>query len=489
MTTGSGGGDFPIAQTPTAKRAFDAEDSDYDDDEYDPVDGLLSVNGKPGRPEDPRKLSPLYSNPESIRHYSASPLQNGRLSPIPTLRVANMPGPNTYCGRASAASRKFWQQNKHVMLVAISQFFGSLMNLTARLLELEGEGMHPLQVLFARQSLTMVCCVAYMYWKGVKDFPFGAREVRYLLVLRGLAGFFGIYGMWYSMMYLPLADATVITFLAPSVAGYICHVVLHEPFTRREQIASYIALAGVVLIARPTSLFSSSSTETAAAATEVPSNMTNTLPGMEHEATTAERLTAIGVGLIGVLGAGITFATIRHIGKRAHPLISVNYFATWSTIVTVTVLTVAPALNIGQPALHFALPSSIRQWVMLTLLGIFGFALQFMMTAGLGGDKSNRANAMIYTHMLFAAGFDRFVFGHVMGWLSLIGCGCIIGSALWVIFSKRPPTQGRESNDLEAAGLRDGESVHMLLHGDSDQNEDDRDVEDDIQLQQIRRGV
>jgi drug/metabolite transporter (DMT)-like permease len=56
--------------------------------------------------------------------------------------------------------------------------------------------------------------------------------------------------MWYSMMYLPLAEATVITFLAPSVAGYLCHLVLKDPFTRKEQLGSFVALAGVILIAQ-----------------------------------------------------------------------------------------------------------------------------------------------------------------------------------------------------------------------------------------------
>ncbi|KAI4681847.1 uncharacterized protein J4E84_007444 [Alternaria hordeiaustralica] len=52
-------------------------------------------------------------------------------------------------------------------------------------------------------------------------------------------------------MYLPLADATVITFLSPSLACWACSYFINEPFTRMEQIAAYISLFGVVLIARP----------------------------------------------------------------------------------------------------------------------------------------------------------------------------------------------------------------------------------------------
>src|SRR3954464_9901635 len=60
-----------------------------------------------------------------------------------------------------------------------------------------------------------------------------------------------------SLLYLPLADATVITFLAPSLACWACSFLINEPFTRMEQIAAYVSLFGVVLIARPISFFSS----------------------------------------------------------------------------------------------------------------------------------------------------------------------------------------------------------------------------------------
>lgn len=40
----------------------------------------------------------------------------------------------------------FWLRQKGVTLVLLSQFFGALMNVTTRLLEIEREGLHPLQV-------------------------------------------------------------------------------------------------------------------------------------------------------------------------------------------------------------------------------------------------------------------------------------------------------------------------------------------------------
>ncbi|POR38141.1 Putative membrane protein [Tolypocladium paradoxum] len=377
---------------------------------------------------------------EEFRQLSPSPAPSARLSPVPHGPYNPLPGHVSLEPRTSSPLKRFWERNKPAVLVALSQLFGALMNLSARFLELEGEGMHPVQVLLLRQSLTAVCCLTYMWWMRIPDSPFGKREIRWLLVARGCTGFFGIFGMWYSMMYLPLADATVITFLAPGVAGFLCYFLLHEPFTRIERLATVVALLGVVLIARPTALFSRSSSggeEPSSPTSEPPEQ--GGLPGVDHQTTAQERLVAVGVALLGVLGAAGAFATLRTIGKRAHPLISVNFFGMISTVICLLVLGLAPALDVGQPALRWITPTSAKQWILLLTLGALGFIMQYLLTAGLSADKSNRANAMVYTHMLFAVAFDRWVFGHRMGLMSFLGCALIMGSAVGVVFMRKQP--------------------------------------------------
>lgn len=286
-------------------------------------------------------------------------------------------------------------------------------------------------------------------------------------------------------MYLPLAEATVIAFLAPTVAGYICHLVIKTPFTRREQLASLVALAGVILIARPTSLFNTSPPgDSVAAPPEAAGNTTTQHRHSVEDATPAERLLGIGQGLVGVLGAGVAFFAIRCIGTRAHALISVNYFSVWCSIVSVTALTFAPMLNIGQPEIRFGVPSSPYLWMVLISLGLSGFIMQFMLTSGLGKEGSNRANAMIYTHMLFAAGFDRFIFGHQMGFVSIVGCGLIIGSALWVALSKKEEHGKAEGGMEETAGGGGGVESVPMLRRDNVESEDEE--EEGIPLGRVR---
>jgi drug/metabolite transporter (DMT)-like permease len=469
-----------LPQTPRAKTRFDEED-----EADNIIDGLDAVGTKATKVAQPQQRTGPFLDPDAFRRLSASPFSEmGELANMPPGR-ARAPSldderPMTRLGGLRLSLRRFWRRNKPVLFVFFAQLFGALMNLSARLLELDGKGLNPLQLLFVRMSLTTIASCTYMYWRKVPHFPLGAKSVRWLLVARGLSGFFGIFGMWYSMMYIPLAEATVITFIVPTAAGYICHLLLHDPFTRKEQIAGFVAFAGVVLIARPTSLFSlGETTAPPSSPVDLPGNLTQPHEVLAEHATPSQRLTAIGVALLGVLGGSGAFTTIRAIGQRAHPLISVNYFSTWCTIVTTTILTTAPLLGVGQPGLSFDFPHSPWQWMLLLFICVCGFATQFLMTAGLAGERSNRATAMVYTHMLFAAGFDRWVFGHEMDTISLAGCGLIVCSALWAALSKKPEPSSALA-DVEVARATGTEAMPMLGL------EEESDEEESISLQRIR---
>lgn len=366
----------------------------------------------------------------------------------------------------------------------ISQLFGTFMNVTTRLLEMEGndgKGYHPFQILFARMGITCICASIYMWYKKTEHFPFGLKEVRPLLVARGLTGFFGVFGMYYSLLYLPLADATVITFLAPSLACWACSYLINEPFTKMEQIAAYVSLFGVVLIARPVSFFSSiSQSETSidsGSIASLPSPANGTSPKFAadyDQVTPAQRATAVGVAMLGVLGAAGAYTTIRWIGKRAHPLLSVNYFATWCTIVSIVAM-------LALPDVGFLLPRSMKDWAMLFFLGICGFIMQFLLAAGLQHEKSSRATNMVYTQMLFALAFDKLVWGTTPGVLSIMGSSLILGSAIYVAMHKESPRQREGQGE---ATNRDEERAFLSPNLEADDREEGEGR--DIQMRPLR---
>lgn len=423
-------------------------------------------------------------DPEAFRRLSISTISSMGLhsrgvSPFPNAPVE----PKTW----QTLLMGFWHRNQGLLLVAFSQLFGSLMNVTTRLLELEGDGMHPLQVLFSRMVLTSIFCWTWLWWKKIPS-PLGIKGIRWLLIARSVAGFFGIYGMYFSLQYLPIADASVITFLAPSVASYACYVFLKEPFPRSAQYASLVSLFGVILIARPTSFFSRSSPP--AVEFPVPSNNSTAPPAYGADfpiPTSAQRLSAVAVAMLGVFGSAGAFTTIRWIGNRAHPLISVNYFAMMCTVISTLALSLAQPLNLSS-TLHFALPAGIRQWLMLLFLGVCGFIMQFLLTMGLAaGGRSNgaRATNMIYTQMLFALSLDKLVFGQTPGWWSLAGSGLILGSAMYVALQKQQSETGATAQAREVdeelgnrnSGVTEEEEMAMLRLSGSPRDSGDGEAE------------
>ena len=85
----------------------------------------------------------------------------------------------------------YWTRNKGLAYMLLAQVFGVLMNVTTRLLEVEGnkgEGLHPFQILFARMFITVVLASAWMWYKKTPHFPLGKPEVRGLLAARCFGG-------------------------------------------------------------------------------------------------------------------------------------------------------------------------------------------------------------------------------------------------------------------------------------------------------------
>lgn len=131
-------------------------------------------------------------------------------------------------------------------------------------------------------------------------------------------------------------------------------------------------------------------------------------------ATPEERSLAVLLGVLGTFGAAAAYSTIRVIGKRAHSLVSVNYFAVLATVGSCLIILVHPDLD-------FKLPENAMQWYdcclaissymmlenntqaanfllsrfLLVAIGVAGFLLQFLLTEGLQREKAGRATNLI----------------------------------------------------------------------------------------------
>ncbi|KAK8193420.1 hypothetical protein HDK77DRAFT_372930 [Phyllosticta capitalensis] len=334
------------------------------------------------------------------------------------------------------ARKRWWIRNRGWVLVLLSESFGACMAAMARLLENEEDessSMHPMQIIFVRMGLTAVFSMTYMWATKVPHYPWGEKDLRLLLTLRGFTGFFGLSMFYWALQYLPLAETTVITFLTPMLVPWACALFFGQPLSKKVIFAGLFSFAGVIIIAQPPWLFPNHHEE-------VP------------DASAAMRTIAVTGLLLGAVTATASYTIIRGIGYRAHALISVNYYSLTSTLGSGLFLLFAPGIG-------FQLPANGRQWTLLAILGCSGFLLQFLLTAGLQHDKSAVATSMMYSQVLFALVLDKAIWGNVPGFASLCGGVLVLASTIYVAFqgSSDTPSKTKQNDEEEPLLAKQGE--------------------------------
>ncbi|KAF8810384.1 hypothetical protein BYT27DRAFT_6493655, partial [Phlegmacium glaucopus] len=327
-----------------------------------------------------------------------------------------------------------------------------------------------LELVVVRMIITYICCITYMVARKIPDPILGPKGIRLLLVFRGFIGFFGLFGVYYSLQYLSLSDATVLTFLAPMVTAMAGAFFLGEIFARREAFAGFVSLIGVVLIARPTAIFGAAShPHSPITVIPVTDGQVIVPTSATEKGTQSERLIAVGVALIGVLGQSGAYTTIRAIGTRAHAMHTTTFFALMCIVVSILgiIATKAPII----------IPTRIDWLALLLMIGMFGFIAQALLTMGLQRETAGRAAMAIYTQIVFAAILEKIVFHAVPTALSIIGTLLIMISACYVALTKEqdPPAPKsiqirRLSQDIELeegllSSLReDGDKLGRNVH-------------------------
>lgn len=292
----------------------------------------------------------------------------------------------TMTSTAHSAHRTRVLLSPGIRYMAMGAFAFSVMS---ALVKLAGRRLPTQEVVLARGVLTMLFSWWGAHRAGARAFGHQPR----LLVVRGIFGFIALSGFYYSLMHLPLADATVIQYANPVFAALLAVPLLGERLRAAEIVGVVACVAGVTLVARPTFLFAS-----AAALDPV----------------------AVTAGVIGAIASAAAYVTVRKLGTGEHPLVIVFYFALVSTIGS------APF------ALADATWPTGTEWLVLLALGIATQAGQVNMTKGLQRERAGRATAVGYLQILFAGIWGILFFGERPGALTLIGAALIVGGTLAV---------------------------------------------------------
>lgn len=300
-------------------------------------------------------------------------------------------------GEAPARGSGFSLGMRYMALAALAF---SVMSL---LVKVGGQRLPPQEMVMVRAIITMILSAWAV--RRARVSPWGARDKRGLLVLRGLVGFGALSCFYHSIVHLPLADATVIQYTNPVFAGLLAVPFLGERLRRREVASVLVSMAGVALVMRPSFLFG-------------------------HGA--ALNPVTVGIGLLGAFFSSTAYICVRKLGATEHPAVIVFYFS---------FVSVFAALPTALPGALWATP---REWLVLLALGISTQVGQVALTHGLRLERAGRATATGYLQIVFAALWGVIFFAELPDWGTFLGAALIIGSTL--ALARRPkPEPARES--------------------------------------------
>lgn len=315
--------------------------------------------------------------------------------------------------------RQHIEKDLGLYFVIGSELCNSWMLVATKLLENDEVGsedpINPLQILVVRMTVTYIGCLIYFKTRNIENAPFGPKELRWVMSIRGLCGFFAVAGLYYSLINLSVSDVIVIQFLGPTATSLLAYLLLKERFTKVEVIGGLASLGGVLLIAKPPFLFGNS------LETDVDNNVETSDPRL--------RLLGVFGAFIGMISGSGALTAIRYVGHRADPVVLVSYFALIATIASFLTIILVPSLS-------FKLPQSLKQWTLFGVIGVTGFFMQLLMTSGIQSEKASRAASMMYTQIIFGIAWEFIIWHHLPSLLSWFGITIILISSFCTIYFK-----------------------------------------------------
>jgi len=220
-----------------------------------------------------------------------------------------------------------------------------------------------------------------------------------LLFLRGVLGFVALSCVYYAVIHLPLAEATVIQFTNPVLTALLAAPLLGESLRRTEVLLVLMSLLGVVVVARP--------------------------PFLVGDAAAGLDPYAVGVALAGAVFTAAAYVMVRRL-RREEPLLIVFYFAAVS---------VAASIPMVVPV--FTMPRG-WEWGLLLAIGVTTHMGQLFLTRGLQTERAGRATAVGYLQIVFATLLGAVFFGELPDGWTWVGAAAIVLST--VLLARVRPT-------------------------------------------------
>jgi drug/metabolite transporter (DMT)-like permease len=243
-----------------------------------------------------------------------------------------------------------------------------------------GTPLHPLQISHGRFVFAFMglLCVAVVLRHKIK-----APDIK-LHISRTLCGATGVTLMFAAVAFIPLSDATAISFLNPVFGMLLAIPFLGEKVGPWRWAAAAIAFVGALVLLRPSP-------------------------------DTFQVASMLALGAAFAMGCELIF--IKKLADREPPMqiLLVNNFIGWILMSTVMI--------------PFWIAPTTAQWGVLVALGVMMAAAQTCFINAMARADASYVTPFSYLTLIFAAAYDWAIFKSVPDWISVLGAVIIMSGA------------------------------------------------------------
>lgn len=254
---------------------------------------------------------------------------------------------------------------------------------------LGSRGFPVVEIIAFRAAISLVLSLAVVLRKGI---PILGQQ-RLWLLARGIIGFLALLCVYYSVVHLPLAEATILQYVHPIFTLLIALLFLGERIHSRTLVCIALSLAGLVLVAQP-----------------------GWLAGFQ--ADTLDPFT-VGIALLGALGSASAYVIVRKLAATEDSSVIILYFP----------LVCLPATIVLGWA-QFVMPSG-TDWLFVVGVGVFTQIGQWGLTRGMALQTAGIVSAFSYVQVPFAMILGYFVFNEEFNFWVINGAALILLAA-WI---------------------------------------------------------
>jgi drug/metabolite transporter (DMT)-like permease len=273
--------------------------------------------------------------------------------------------------------------NKAIGYMLISVVGFAVMNLTVKFL-----GRLPAtELVLFRSLVSIVICLYFLRKARIPVFG----NNRTFLILRGVFGVIALSSFFFTLQKLPLASAITIQYLSPIFTALFAIFMLGERVRKLQWLFFAVSFAGIVLV-------------------------------KDFDPNVSPLL--LFLGITSAVFAGLAYNCIRKVKDTDHHLVVVFYFP----LIAIPVMGVISFFS-------WETPIGI-EWLLLLLMGIFTQIAQVYMTKALQAAEVNEIVGLKYLGIIFALGFDFFIFDERYQTLALVGIALVLLGVLLNIFYK-----------------------------------------------------